>query len=60
MRRPFAFDVRLAVANGCALAAVIIARKIGLMVAFFAFEGQESWLLAIPYQMKTEKKLHKK
>jgi len=26
---------------------VIIARKIGLMVAFFAFEGQESWLLAI-------------
>ena len=29
------------------MAAVIIARKIGLMVAFFAFEGQESWLLAI-------------
>ena len=26
---------------------MIIARKIGLMVAFFAFEGQESWLLAI-------------
>jgi len=29
------------------LATVIIARKIGLMVAFFVFEGQESWLLAI-------------
>ena len=29
------------------MATVIIARKIGLMVAFFAFEGQESWLLAI-------------
>ena len=26
---------------------MIIARKIGLMVAFFVFEGQESWLLAI-------------
>ena len=47
MRRPFAFGGRLAVAHSCALAAVIIARKIGLMVAFFAFEGQESWLLAI-------------
>ena len=29
------------------LLAVVIARKIGLMVAFFAFEGQESWLLAV-------------
>ena len=31
---------------GC-LRAVVLARKIGLMVAFFAFEGQESWLLAV-------------
>ena len=29
------------------LLAVVLARKIGLMVAFFAFEGQESWLLAV-------------
>ena len=35
------------VADSRLLLAVVLARKIGLMVAFFAFEGQESWLLAV-------------